>query len=85
VHFCFRCGTKLRPEAPYKHFELAGSCYGKLFDHDPATWVRALSECLHIADWQVRVAGTDGGRSAEVCARVTVTGDDIGCVIVPGA
>lgn len=41
VHFCFRCGTKLRAEQPYKHFEQPGSCYNKLFDYDPVAWVSA--------------------------------------------
>ncbi|KAF8609438.1 hypothetical protein BDV93DRAFT_602107 [Ceratobasidium sp. AG-I] len=49
VHFCFRCGTKLRPEQPYKHFEQAGSCYGKLFDYDPAGWEPMEGELLGYA------------------------------------
>lgn len=32
-HFCYRCGTKLPPSDPYKHFSTVGlGCYYKLFD-----------------------------------------------------
>ncbi|QRV76297.1 E3 ubiquitin-protein ligase RNF14 [Ceratobasidium sp. AG-Ba] len=49
VHFCYRCGTKLRAESPYKHFEQPGSCCGKLFDYDPATWEPAEGDLLRLA------------------------------------
>lgn len=32
-HFCYRCGAKLDPSNPYKHFSTVGyACYSKLFD-----------------------------------------------------
>jgi len=32
-HFCYRCGQKLPPKEPYKHFSTRGiDCYEKLFD-----------------------------------------------------
>ncbi|KAF9451772.1 RWD-domain-containing protein [Macrolepiota fuliginosa MF-IS2] len=32
-HFCYRCGTKLQPADPYRHFSTPGQpCYYKLFD-----------------------------------------------------
>jgi E3 ubiquitin-protein ligase RNF14 len=32
-HFCYRCGEKLDPTDPYKHFSTPGlRCYSKLFD-----------------------------------------------------
>lgn len=35
THFCYRCGTRLPPNEPYKHFNTPGiSCYMKLFDAD---------------------------------------------------
>ncbi|KAF8499461.1 hypothetical protein JB92DRAFT_2981465 [Gautieria morchelliformis] len=35
-HFCYRCGAKLEPSNPYRHFNTPGQpCYSKLFDqHD---------------------------------------------------
>ncbi|KAJ7139888.1 hypothetical protein C8R44DRAFT_660565 [Mycena epipterygia] len=33
MHFCYRCGCKLNPSDPYKHFSTQGlPCYSKLFD-----------------------------------------------------
>ncbi|KAF9259080.1 hypothetical protein L218DRAFT_934086 [Marasmius fiardii PR-910] len=33
VHFCYRCGHKLDPKEPYRHFSTKGKrCYSKLFD-----------------------------------------------------
>ncbi|KAK7025550.1 hypothetical protein VNI00_015903 [Paramarasmius palmivorus] len=33
VHFCYKCGEKLNPANPYKHFSTQGQkCYNKLFD-----------------------------------------------------
>lgn len=49
VHFCFRCGTKLRAESPYRHFEQAGSCYGKLFDYEAASWDPDEGDLLRFA------------------------------------
>lgn len=35
THFCYRCGTRLPPNEPYKHFNTPGMpCYMKLFDAD---------------------------------------------------
>lgn len=32
-HFCYRCGQKLDPSNPYRHFSTLGiSCYNRLFD-----------------------------------------------------
>lgn len=32
-HFCYRCGLRLDPAQPYKHFNTPGaSCFNKLFD-----------------------------------------------------
>ncbi|KAH8921465.1 hypothetical protein BT69DRAFT_1351573 [Atractiella rhizophila] len=31
-HYCYRCGTSLKPENPYAHFSLPGPCFQKLFD-----------------------------------------------------
>ncbi|MCO5612565.1 hypothetical protein L7F22_066833 [Adiantum nelumboides] len=33
THLCYRCGTRLNPREPYRHFNTLGtSCYQKLFD-----------------------------------------------------
>lgn len=35
THFCYRCGTRLQPNEPYRHFNTPGMpCYMKLFDAD---------------------------------------------------
>ncbi|PWN38138.1 uncharacterized protein FA14DRAFT_116753 [Meira miltonrushii] len=35
THFCYRCGTRLPPNEPYRHFNTPGMpCYMKLFDAD---------------------------------------------------
>ncbi|CAE6457200.1 unnamed protein product [Rhizoctonia solani] len=49
VHFCFRCGTKLRAESPYAHFSQPGSCYGKLFDVDASSWDPNEGDLLRFA------------------------------------
>ena len=33
VHYCYRCGAKLDPQNPYRHFSTPGlRCFSKLFD-----------------------------------------------------
>lgn len=33
THMCYRCGTRLNPKEPYRHFNTpGGNCYQKLFD-----------------------------------------------------
>ncbi|OJA09121.1 hypothetical protein AZE42_02562 [Rhizopogon vesiculosus] len=35
-HFCYRCGERLPPTEPYKHFNTPGlGCFSKLFDYAP--------------------------------------------------
>ncbi|GAA6036550.1 hypothetical protein JCM8097_003564 [Rhodosporidiobolus ruineniae] len=36
THFCYRCGVKISPSDPYKHFNTpSSSCYERLFDFMP--------------------------------------------------
>ncbi|KAH7344624.1 hypothetical protein B0J17DRAFT_9134 [Rhizoctonia solani] len=49
VHFCFRCGAKLRADSPYTHFSQPGSCYGKLFDVDASSWDPNEGDLLRFA------------------------------------
>ncbi|KAI5450973.1 hypothetical protein NCC49_002465 [Naganishia albida] len=58
THFCYRCGTKLRPADPYHHYRTPGSsCFEKLFDADEiARFEREVetgleAEDLGQADW----------------------------------
>ncbi|CAE6521841.1 unnamed protein product [Rhizoctonia solani] len=50
VHFCFRCGAKLRAESPYTHFSQPGSCYGKLFDTDASSWDPNEEDLLRLVE-----------------------------------
>lgn len=42
-HFCYRCGAKLEPSNPYRHFNTPDHpCYSKLFDQptqDEDRWI----------------------------------------------
>ncbi|KAF8316062.1 RWD-domain-containing protein [Clavulina sp. PMI_390] len=45
MHYCYRCGVRVDPKNPYKHWSTQGNpCYNKLFDvddpseDDPALW-----------------------------------------------
>ena len=32
-HYCYRCGARLEPSQPYKHYSTPGQrCFSKLFD-----------------------------------------------------
>ncbi|KAF9259076.1 RWD-domain-containing protein [Marasmius fiardii PR-910] len=44
IHFCYKCGQKLNPSDPYKHFSMKGQpCYNKLFD---------VNSEVDMADWE---------------------------------
>ncbi|KAF9042083.1 hypothetical protein BJ165DRAFT_1349187 [Panaeolus papilionaceus] len=43
IHFCYKCGVRLNPDQPYRHFSTPGrACFNKLFDavgSDDHEWV----------------------------------------------
>ncbi|KAJ8081187.1 hypothetical protein PM082_018030 [Marasmius tenuissimus] len=47
THFCYKCGQKLQPTNPYKHFSTPGQpCFNKLFD---------VNSELDMDDWEMDV------------------------------
>lgn len=55
THFCYRCGTRLPPLEPYKHFNTPGTpCYMKLFDADMTAGDNGWEavEGAELADWE---------------------------------
>jgi len=47
VHFCYKCGQKLQPANPYKHFNTPGQpCFNKLFDFNSGAE-------MDMGDWEL--------------------------------
>lgn len=54
THLCYRCGTRLNPREPYRHFNTPGTnCFQKLFDVDVGTGGG------HQDDWRMLDVGAE--------------------------
>lgn len=59
THLCYRCGTRLNPNEPYRHFNTPGApCFQKLFDVDmgagPNDWGFMARE-EEIVEWEAEL------------------------------
>lgn len=58
THLCYRCGSRLNPREPYRHFNTPGTaCFEKLFDHigsveAPGEWAYIGAEEEEMAMWE---------------------------------